>query len=38
MNTKFFLKLTFWTKVTQKEYFRSEKMKITIEFYIFELI
>ena len=40
-NTRFYLKLTildFWIKLTQKSYFQSEKMKIAIEFYIFELI
>ena len=38
---KFCLKLTllnFWIKLTQKGYFRTKKMKITIEFYIFKLI
>ena len=34
--------LNFWTKLTQKEYFRSKKekkkMKITIEFYIFQFV
>ena len=28
----------FWTKLAQKEYFQSKKMKIAIEFYIFELV
>ena len=41
--TKFHLKLTiliFWTKFGQKGYFRSktEKVNITIEFCIFELV
>ena len=41
---KFQLKLTilnFWTKFTKKGYFwskKKKKMKITIEFYIFELL
>ena len=39
--TKFRLKMTllnFWIKLTQKRYFRTKKMKITIEFCIFKLI
>ena len=39
--TKFCLKLTllnFWIKLTQKGYFQTKKIKITIEFYIFKLI
>ena len=39
--TKFRLKptlLNFWIKLTQKGYFQTKKMKITIEFYIFKLI
>ena len=39
--TKFHLKMTllnFWIKLTQKGYFRTKKMEITIEFYIFKLI
>ena len=28
----------FWIKITQKGYFRTKAMKITIEFYIFKLI
>ena len=39
--TKFCFKMTllnFWIKLTQKGYFRTKKMKITIEFYIFKLI
>ena len=41
LDTKFRPKLTplnFWFKLTQKGYFRTKKMKITIEFYIFKLI
>ena len=30
--------LNFWIKLTQKGYFQTKKMKITIEFYIFKLI
>ena len=41
--TKFQLKLTilnFWTKLTRKKYFQleKEKIEITMEFYIFELV
>ena len=39
--TNFQVKLTilhFWTKLTQTEYFQSKNMKITIEFYVFELV
>ena len=41
LRTKFRLKMTLlnlWIKLTQKEYFETKKMKITIEFYIFKLI
>ena len=41
LGTRFQLKLTilnFWTKLTQKGYLKSKKMKINIEFYIFELV
>ena len=30
--------LNFWIKLTQKGYFRTKNMKITIKFYIFKLI
>ena len=39
--TKFRLKMTllnFWIELTQKGYFRTKKMKINIELYIFKLI
>ena len=41
VGTKFRLKMTllnFWIKWTQKGYFSTKKMEITIEFYIFKLI
>ena len=43
VGTKFQVKVTisnFWTKLTQKGHFQSEKekMKISIEFYMFELV
>ena len=41
LGTKFRIKMTllnFWIKLTQKRYFRTKNMKITIEFYIVKLI
>ena len=43
LGTKFQLKLTiliFWTKFAQKGFFRSkaEEVKVTIEFYMFEIV
>ena len=41
VGTKFCLKmafLNFWIKLTQKKYFQTKKIKITIEFNTFKLI
>ena len=40
LGTKFRIKMTllnFWIKLTQKRYFRTKNMKITIEFYIVKI-
>ena len=40
VGTTFLLKMTllnFWIKLTPKGYFRTKKIKITVEFYIFKL-
>ena len=41
IDTRFQVELTiftFWTKLVQKEYFKTKKTKTNIEFYIFELV